>query len=244
MDRMSLVNFLARQNLEHTPLDGTLEDRALRPSYFDVPHRVVLAPALLLPFDVRLDLMYMGSSGTPYTYVVQGDANADGIGAGNLTPDPVYVPRNRGDISIDGAPDAGGFGTTAQQDSVYADFDAFIEREPCLRRARGRILSRNNCRNAWTGLWNARVSKRLPRGLTIDADVHNVANLINRAWGLYRSTVLTPAWPLLTLQAYDATLRRGVYSFRTPPVVNGVTDVEGRSSRWLLSIELRYQYSR
>ncbi len=118
-DRMSLVNYnAARQNLEHTPLDGTLEDRTLRTSYFEVPHRVQFSASVRLPYRVWLSALYAGQSGTPYTYVVTGDANADGMPQTQFASDIMYVPRDRADISIDGNAARAGAGTVAEQDSA------------------------------------------------------------------------------------------------------------------------------
>jgi len=46
-----------------------------------------------------MSLLYQGASQPPFTYVIDGDANADRIGvAGSLFNDIVYVPRNSSDI--------------------------------------------------------------------------------------------------------------------------------------------------
>src|SRR5207248_871069 len=99
-DRMSLVNFQALPNLQNTPLDGTLEDRRLRPSFFEIPERVELGALVRLPYRMEVSLLYAGASGTPFTYVVQGDANADGSGSSGMSNDIVYVPRDSSDIAL------------------------------------------------------------------------------------------------------------------------------------------------
>jgi hypothetical protein len=231
-DRMSLVNYPARQNLEHTPLDGPLDDRALRASYFDVPHRVQLSATARLPYEVGVSLLYSGASGTPYTYVITGDANADGIPTGQLTPDIVYVPRDSADMGL-------------VNPANWARLNALIEGEPCLRDQRGRILERNSCRNPWFGTLNARLTKAFPtraaQSIELVADVYNVANLVNRRWGLYRVTAPTPAWPLLRLRSYDTSAQRGIYDL-SPPILRDVRDLEGRWSRWLMETSLRYVF--
>ena len=48
-----------------------------------------------LPLGFRLGLIYIGMSGAPFTYVVQGDANADGFWPfGDPSNDVVYVPKD------------------------------------------------------------------------------------------------------------------------------------------------------
>jgi len=231
-DQMSLVNFFTRQNLEHTPLDGTLENRALRASYFEVPHRVQLSATARLPREVRISLLYAGASGTPYTYVITGDANADGIPLGQLTPDIVYVPADSADIVLDSA-------------AKWGRLNNFINGEPCLRHQRGRILARNSCRNPWFGTLNARLSKGFPtaagQSVELTADVYNVLNLVNRRWGLYRVTAPAPAWPMLRLRGYDTIAQRGIYE-PTLPTLRDVQDLEGRWSRWLAELGIRYVF--
>src|SRR5207253_10822373 len=67
---------------------------------FRSPHRVEVSGVARLPYQVRLSLLYAGASGTPFTYTITGDANADGIGSGPLVNDIVYVPRDSLDIAL------------------------------------------------------------------------------------------------------------------------------------------------
>jgi hypothetical protein len=228
-DRMSLVNFPARANLEQTPLDGTLEDRRLRTSFFERPHRVLVSAGFRLPYRARLSLLYAGTSGSPFTYVINGDANADGIGTGPQKNDIVYDPRDSQDIAL----------------AVPADWsklDAFIRAEPCLNEQRGRILERNSCRNPWFGTLSARLTKTFPtvgaQSLEVTADVYNLLNLLSRRWGQYRVTTLDPRVPLLALTGYDQTRGRGVYRIALPER-NAVQDLE---SRWQVVLGARYAF--
>ena len=232
-DRMSWVNFPARANFSNTPLDGTLEDRRLGPSFFETPHKVSVAATLDLPYRVQLSLLYLGASQPPYTYVIDGDANADGIGgAGSLKNDIVYVPRNAADITLVPA-------------SAYARLDTFIEQQPCLREQRGRIMARNSCRNGWLGVLNARLTKAVPmaggRHIEVTADVFNVPNLISSRWGRYFDTTTGPSVTLLNLVGWDVVNTRGVYrlSNNTLPARGVVDDV---ASRWRIQLGARYVF--
>src|SRR5256884_4219562 len=97
--------------------------------------------------------MYVGRSGTPYSYVYVGDANADGYpnrsGSVRGENDLVYVPRNPSDILL-------------QTASQWAALDAYISGEPCLEAARGSILKRNACQEPWRHIVNARLVGDLP----------------------------------------------------------------------------------
>lgn len=241
-DRMSVVNPTAQRNLENTPLDGTLDDRARRTSYFEIPHRVQLGATVRLPWRSWLSLLYSGASGTPYTHMVEGDANADGIGGVPLFNDPIYVPRDRADIAIDGNGDTTGVGTPAQQDSVYGLIDALIAAESCLREQRGQVLRRNSCRNPWFGTVNLRLAKAIPtragQSLELAVDVYNLLNLLNSQWGQYRRTIPDPWVQTLLLRSYDEATGRGVYDW----VFRGLNSIEDLASRWQMELSVRYVF--
>jgi hypothetical protein len=149
-----------------------------------------------------------------------------------LAPDIVYVPLDSADIAL-------------ADPRQWSDLNQLIEAERCLRTQRGRILKRNSCRNPWFGTLNARASKAFPtvagQSFVLTADVYNLGNLVNRRWGLFRVTAPTPAWPLLQLTGYDTNAQRGIYNL-TPPVRRQVQDLEGRWSRWMAELSVRYNF--
>jgi hypothetical protein len=53
---------VAADHLNDTPLDGTLDDRRLRPSVFDVPHKLRVALSATLPGQIQLTTIYQGQS--------------------------------------------------------------------------------------------------------------------------------------------------------------------------------------
>jgi hypothetical protein len=214
-------------NVAFSVLNGTLEHRELRTSAWEMPHKLTLVGTTNLPLGVRLGLVYIGGSGTSYTWVVQGDANADGFWfADNPSNDVVYVPRYPADISLDNP-------------AQFAALDRLIRDEPCLRSQRGRLLKRNSCRNPWVHETQARLAKRFQlaasRGLEVTADLFNVLNFIDSDWGLVRRTEtggFGSGAPLLELAGWDAETGRGRY--RVAPVYRRQIDVE--ASRWRLQL--------
>jgi hypothetical protein len=242
-DRMSLVNFPARANFSNTPLDGPMDDRVLRESYFSTPHKVSLTATLALPYRTRFAILYVGASQPPYTYVITGDANADGIGGpGTLPNDIVYVPRDArpgGDIDL--VVLSRGLLTTAPE-AEYARLRAFIEQQPCLRAQRGRIMARNSCRNSWLDLLNARLTKawsmRGEQHMEIIGDVFNASNLVNSRWGRHLDTTTDPSLPMLRLRGWDTENGRGRYEFL--PMRRAIID--DAASRWRIELGARYQF--
>jgi hypothetical protein len=173
------------------PVSGRHDDIRTGISSFDLPHRVVLAGTWAAPWRrwvTALSLYYVGESGTPFTYVDSagvgqlGDLNADGTNAN----DPIYVPRNAADTSEIAF--AGGSADEVLQQQ--AAFERFVAGTACLRHQRGRIVARNSCRGPWVHTTNASVRQSLPamrgHGVSLQLDVFNVLNLLNKNWGLYR----------------------------------------------------------
>ena len=227
LDIRSFTSDITSSNYRFGVLDGTVASPNLRTSSFDRPHKVTVSGTVDAPFDSRFSLTYNGLSGTPFTYVVNGDINADGF-SGN---DAVYVPRSAPDIS----------GLSAAQ---FATLDAFINGESCLRENRGRILPRNTCRNPWQNFFNARVSKVIPtmggQSVEITADMLNVLNVLDSHWGLIRVTGQNEETNLLRLTGYDAVNQRGTYALNLP-IRNQVT-VNSLGSRWVFQLGARYAF--
>jgi outer membrane receptor protein involved in Fe transport len=230
-DRMSADCFTVNCNLDFTPLDGTLNDRRLATSNFEARHKITFGATANLPLRFRLGLFYNGYSGPPYTYMVAGDANGDGLGlfAGN---DPVYLPRTAADITLD-------------DPAEWPALDSIIRGQPCLEAQRGHIMRRNSCRGQWLTVVNARVSKLLGLGggqsVELTADLFNALNFFDRDWGVRRTVAINQdqGQPLLlSLSGYDQINGRGTYLFRPPD--RRLRDDEG--TRWRMRLGVRYGF--
>jgi hypothetical protein len=172
--------------LENDPRDVTV-------SNFQRPHRFIAFGSYTAPWkknQTDLTFYFEAISGNPIVYVANTDLNGDGF-AGN---DPIYVPRNAADpaeIRI-------GTGTTTanfQLSTADAElFEKFIQSQPCLDRQRGRIMDRNSCRGPAQKRMDLSVRQSLPQvgthALTLQLDVFNFANLLNKNWGRIEFPVL------------------------------------------------------
>jgi len=227
-----------RGNLGNSPLDGTWEQPNLRGALWSHPQKLTLVATADLPFQVRLGLSYIGFSGDPLTYIVRGDANADGLDNihDDSHNDPVYVPRNAADITLDDPAD-------------YPRLDQYIQAEGCLRAQRGRILERNSCRNPWINRLDGRLTKVLPthRGqwVQITVDLFNLLNFIDHDWGQVQHTMEESGGvpngnrvSLLRLVGYDVVNSRGTYHVLDPR--RHELDVDG--TRWRMQLSARYTF--
>jgi len=229
MDYITLGSSVANSNFRYTTLDGTLANRYLRKSAFDRPHRFVANGSFNLPYQVNVGLRLTVQSGTPYGYVVSNDANADGLSSNDL----VYVPMYSSDISL-------------ATPSDWAKLDNFINSDPCLNSQRGRIMSRNSCRNPWQTFLDARVSKTIPtingQSVEISADFFNVprmlGSMLDNNWGIVNTTSGNENLTLLTESGYSAGLQRGIYKLSLPILRQTSID----ASRWKMQFGMRYTF--
>src|SRR5688572_2454321 len=134
---------------------------------------------------------YSGVSGSPHDYVYastaasNGDLNGDGRNGNDL----IYVPRsafNTTEIQFRAVANGA---TVAQQ---QAAFEKYIQDSPCLSANRGRILPRNACKQPFLNQIDLAIRQTIPsvRGqrLSLQADITNFGNLINKDWGQARVT--------------------------------------------------------
>jgi hypothetical protein len=181
-------------------VSGRHEDLSPEISLNDLPHRIVAAVTYAAPWrrwPTELAFYYVGESGSPFTYIAtgasrRGDLNADGSNAN----DPIYIPRSSFDTSeirfepfALEVPDSDtNFDTVTVAQQADA-FEQLVERNPCLRQRRGRILERNGCREPWTHTTVASLRQGIPIGgrvLEVEIDAFNLLTLLNGTWGRYR----------------------------------------------------------
>ncbi|MEP6745814.1 MAG: TonB-dependent receptor, partial [Gemmatimonadota bacterium] len=216
-DLMSLTSSVALSNYGFATLDGSLADRNLRPSFFDRPHSIKLSGLVHLPYHIDFSMTYVGVSGSPYAYVVNGDVNADGVGASTQKNDLFYVPTDANDIS---------WLTTATDTSAtiraakFAQLDDYINQDQCLKDQRGKIMERTSCRNPWINQVNARLAWSVAtyRGqrLELTADVFNVLHLLNNEWGLQKQTAFNETTNIVRRTGFDVALQRNRYDLALP----------------------------
>jgi hypothetical protein len=228
-DRMSLTSSQGYSNFQFVPVDGPLANRFLRPSAFDRTHRVTLTATGRLPLGFNAGLIYQGQSGLPYTWIVNGDVNGDGVN-GN---DTAFIPADPSQISL-------------QDPSQYEALSNFINNNACLRDAKGRLIQRGECRNPWQNFVNLRLGWNSPefvkgQRLEVQADIFNFLNIIDADWGLFEQEAQfeTHSSSFLRAVGYDAANNRPVYSFTEPERVR-TTVYSPTLSRWRIQLGARY----
>jgi outer membrane receptor protein involved in Fe transport len=233
-DAISLTSSQAFSNYQFAAVEGSLSDRSLARSFFDIPHKVTVSGTVNLPYRTSASLIYVGRSGDPYAWIVNGDVNADGI-SGNDLP---FIPADPSQITL-------------ADPGQFAALEDFIGSQDCLRDARGGLLGRNTCRNPWQNFLNARLAGVIPtlrgQGLELSLDVFNVLNLIDSDWGLYKQVSEFEEGPrFLNAVGFDAANNRPIYSFSAPQVIEQTVYGENASgvnrSRWTMQLGAKYTF--
>ena len=180
------------------------------PSDTDFRHKVVLAGALPSFRGFRLGGRYVGSSGRPFSAVVNGDVNGD------------ESPSN--DLAFVFDPD-----DPATPPEVAAGMRRVLDNprnvaRAYLRRHVGGVAGRNGAAAPWSGRIDLRLVKvlRTFRGqrAELSADLFNAANALNPRWGGQRllpvgissQNPVIQRLPLLNVVGFDQAARRYRYT--------------------------------
>ena len=171
----------------------------------DVRHRFQVQAGKSLPHGFNITMFVVAASGLPYTPVVSGDVNGDGIGRDRAF---VFDPARTADPAV-----SAGMRTLLSSAPTHA--------RECLRSQLGGAAGRNSCEGPWTatatarvalanatGPWGRRVNASLslanPLG-GLDQALHGESRL--RGWG----TGVSPDPTLLVVRGFDAAASRFRY---------------------------------
>ena len=235
------------------PWGGDQSEKKATRSIFEQRHRIVAQGTYSFPSKTDLSVIYYGQSGNPFDYVYNADLNGDGI----TRNDPLYVPKNALDpAEITFAPytptTGPGKGITYSAAQQGDAFNRFIQSSPCLRNNRGHIAPRNACENPWTHTVNLSARQSLPQfitryvsqNLTLQADVFNFLNLLNKNWGAQAFGGTQSPYDLLIfrgMQTAGTNFLNGTPTFSFDPNYKKFT-AGNLSSNYQIQFQIRYSF--
>jgi len=238
-DISGLTSSIATSNIGFNPVAGSPNDLPLATSDYIQRHKFTLGGTWDVFPWVTWSAFYVGNTGDQYSYVYDGDVNADGyenVAASNRFNDLLYVPRDAGDITLVDPND-------------WTALDTYIRTEECLNENRGRIIERNACKEPWRHRVDTRFTFNVPtisgHHGEIVLDVFNVLNLLNEDWGRNEG-VSFAAIDLLELQGWDVANNRGIFDLDQVNLNADGSAAEPLttfdvSSRWQAQIGFRYE---
>ena len=236
-------------------LSGAQEEPFTTISLFDQPHKFLAN--ITRTFEIKrnwgtdITMYYQGTSGAPHDYIYggsggAGDLNGDGFQGNDL----IYVPNdahNTTEIQFRATTGTSGQTVAQQQDA----FENFIKGSSCLNSQRGKILARNSCRIPFTNVVDLAIRQNIPtlRGerLSLDVDIFNFGNLLNKKWGKLPTTPTTTNSnvPLVTHVGYAGTDPKTavpIVTFTVPTGGEYVASNSFVSNFWRTQVSLRYSF--
>ncbi len=162
-------------------------------SNYDLRHRVIASGTYrkeyLNNFATSFALFYAGQSGTPFTYLYNGDVNGDGQTGNDL----LFLPADLKSMVFEN-PATLGTASAADVQSQGADirtkFFDFVNRDEYLKTQVGKFTERNGARTPWTHQVDVRLMQDFyimtgdtKHTLQLSLDIFNFGNLLNKDWG-------------------------------------------------------------
>lgn len=224
-----------------------VNDPSLGTADFEVRHRILTNLSYRIEYAGRfattVGVVYDGRSGEPFSWVYNGNANADT----RFDNDLVYVPNEASEIVL----------VTDNWDAL----DAFIASEPSLSDARGDVVRRNTARAPRVNLLDLQVTQEIAtvggQRFELTANLLNVLNVLNEDWGEVQYA-LNNAVRLLNFYGYvepddvgttvdGRTLTaddvgKPVIGFNAAEDREALFSTAPLSSRWQLQLGVRYVF--
>ena len=235
--------------LENDPNDAQI-------SNFQRPHRFIAYGTFTAPwtqYQTDFTFFFEGISGSPFLYTTNNDINGDGIG-GN---DPIYVPRDATDLN-EIRIGTGAGATFVPNSAIASTLNRFIDMQPCLNSQRGKIMKRNSCSGPFQKSMDATIRQTLPefggQAFTLQLDIFNFLNLLNKKWGQVQFPVLGTFNNLALLQTagkQPGPLNTSLWNYNVPvSVINNVNNFNSPwslnpnspSNNYQLQLSLRYAF--
>ncbi|MFZ1527832.1 MAG: carboxypeptidase regulatory-like domain-containing protein [Ferruginibacter sp.] len=192
-------------------------------------------------FKTSVSLFYNGNSGSPFTYLVNGDLNSDGRFGNDL----LYVPADASQIKFVDRLNSAGTAIVSTAAEQAAAFEEFIKADKYLSSRRGKYTERNGRSTPWEHVIDARIAQDFfvnmggnKHDVQLTLDIFNLTNLIDKSWGRQYS-VGNQAYNLLTTinRTTGAFAGKG-YNF-TPQTPWGMNF----GSRWQGQFGIRYSFN-
>lgn len=227
-------------------------------SQFYQPHRVVAAAFYRKEyakfFATSVGFTFEAANGGTASYVYSGDVNNDGL----TTNDLIYIPRSADEIVLEGV----NASDTRSSAVLWGQLDTYIKQDPYLSRHRGEYAERYGLLLPFY--------KRLDLNFTQDffvnvkgkrntvrftMDIFNFGNLLNRNWGIFRTTnraISNGAAALLNFKRVETTgdnAGKPVYSFpyldatNQIPLTSSFQNSTSSASRYQVQMGIRYIFN-
>ncbi|MXV51010.1 TonB-dependent receptor [Pedobacter sp. HMF7647] len=177
-------------------------------------------------WGISAGLRFSGISGTRYSLFVNGNMNGDFVATNDLAyvydPNSASTPQYLKD----------GINAILNNENVEKGMKDYI------RRSYGKIAERNGGENPFYGVFDLRLMKKVhtykKQYVEISADLFNVANLLNKSWGVNHNLGATSIY---TIKGFDPATNNYKYAVNTNA---GVSSLSGNP--YQVQLGLRYGF--
>ena len=189
---------------------------------------------------MQVSFLYNGRSGSPFSFIYQGDLNRDGSSRNDL----VYVPTDQSEINLVDILDSSG-NVSVSASEQWQNLDAYINSNSYLSSRRGNYVERNGAKTPWNHELDMRIRSTIDlkngHSISISMDMLNVFNFINRDWGrlVFVPNVVNSSFSLLNFVG----IQNGTpqYQFNIDPNEEAWA-VDLFNSRWRAQLGVRYNF--
>lgn len=248
------------------PVQGDPNTDNLANASWYQPHRVVGFASYKISyakyFATSFGLYYEAAPTGVTSYVYNGDLNNDGTSFNDL----IYIPRSANEINLVKS-GSGGLGTVASTDprsgtigtgaaatpsssQIWNQLNAFINQDKYLAAHRGEVAEANSVILPFYKRLDLNVTQDFSiktgserHTVRLSLDILNIGNLLNKDWGLLKTTVLTN---FLRYEGLGADGKTPSYSFTYQdatnqiPLVNSFSNSNSIAARWQMQFGIRY----
>ncbi|WP_310557304.1 carboxypeptidase-like regulatory domain-containing protein [Flavobacterium sp.] len=186
-------------------------------SNFDLRHKFVSYHFYDINFKsskLKFGLIYNGKSGSPFSFVYEGDVNRDGSAKNDI----LYIPRNQSEIKLQNIVDASNI-VLVSANEQWNQLNNYINSDSYLSKNRGQYAERNAARTPWNHQVDAKIvfeKKIFKNKIEFSIDIFNLGNLLNRNWGAqhFVPNINNSGYALLDFVKIDGS--QPVYQFNNP----------------------------
>ncbi|NCD71769.1 TonB-dependent receptor [Mucilaginibacter agri] len=129
-------------------------------------------------------LVYIGQSGQTLSYLYANNITGDDVSSKSSSANLVYLPTTVAQAQF--APLKVGT-TTLTADQQFADYMAFVDQNPYLKKHLGQNVERNGDRMPWENHVDLKIQQDFrvykTHTLSVTFDAMNIGNLLNKDWG-------------------------------------------------------------
>lgn len=238
---------------------GDPNSEAMSFSNFFQPHRVVAAAAYRFEyakhFATSFGITFEAANAGVSSYLYGNNpSNSADLNNDGLLNDLIYIPASKEEIILERA------GTATQDprtaDEIWAQLDAYIQQDDYLSKRRGRYAERNGLLLPWYSKADLNFTQDFyvnvggkRNTIRFTMDIFNFTNLINRNWGILKTTNRTNLLNFLRVETTGDNAGKPVFTFpyldaaNRVPLTSTFQNSTSQASRYQIQLGLRYIFN-